>query len=193
MKLKHLIFSTSFFLLTALEVNAQTRNINYEYICKSPQSYGFTEEYCVEWRSQNPKKIVNSRNSVSAQERVYKIRLRDAATGNTNQWSFFSPGDLDREEWVIVTVTGDRVKIRHASNVMNKIWWTRQWYDHPAIAIRVCTADQFDTTDCQTAKGDSITLPEGQSIHDVQIDFKFSEGGAVSTRSVQIPLDADFD
>lgn len=193
MKSKPLILLSSIFLLTALEVNTQAQNINYEYICKNPRSYGFTEEYCAEWRQENPKKTINSRNPVSIQERVYKIRLRDAAIGNANQWGFLSPGDADREEWVVVTVRGEQVKIRHATNIMNKFWGNRQWYDHPAIAIRICTADQFEATDCQTAKGDAITLPEGTSIHDVQIDFKFSEGGAVSTRSVQIPSDAEYD
>jgi hypothetical protein len=124
---------------------------------------------------------------------VYKIRLRDAATGNARQWSFFSPGDADREEWVVVTVTGKLVKVRHATNIENKLWGNRQWYDHPATALRICDASQFEALNCQTVQGDTILLPEGKTIHDVQIDFKYSEGGGIYTRSVQIPADAEYD
>lgn len=122
-----------------------------------------------------------------AQEAVYKVRLRDVATGNANQGSVFSSGDLDREEWVVVTVVDNKkVKVRHSTSVKNKIWGTRQWYDHPATALRVCLSDGFDKKDCQTTNTDTADLPAGKSIYDVAIDFKYSEGGSIYTRSIQL-------
>jgi len=122
-----------------------------------------------------------------AQEAVYKVRLRDVSTGNANQASVFSSGDLDREEWVVVTVVDNKqVKVRHSTSVKNKFWGTRQWHDHPATALRVCVSDGFDKKDCQTATSDTVALPAGKSIYDVAIDFKYSEGGNLYTRSVQL-------
>lgn len=122
-----------------------------------------------------------------AQEAVYKVRLRDVATGNANQASVFSSGDLDREEWVVVTVVDNKqLKVRHSTSVKNKIWGTRQWYDHPATALRVCLSDGFDKKDCQTTNGDTVPIPPGKSVYDLAIDFKYSEGGSIYTRSFQL-------
>lgn len=122
-----------------------------------------------------------------AQEVTYKVRLRDVSTGNANQASVFSSGDLDREEWVVVTVIDNKqIKVRHSTSVKNKIWGTRQWYDHPATALRVCLTDGFDKKDCQTSNSDTVTLPPGKSVYDVAVDFKYSEGGSLYTRSFQL-------
>ncbi|MBF2026613.1 MAG: hypothetical protein IGS48_07590 [Oscillatoriales cyanobacterium C42_A2020_001] len=122
-----------------------------------------------------------------AQEAVYKVRLRDVSTGNANQASVFSSGDLDREEWVVVTVVNNKqVKVRHTTSIKNKFWGTRQWHDHPATALRVCISDGFDKKDCQTANSDAVAMPSGKSIYDLAIDFKYSEGGNLYTRSIQL-------
>jgi hypothetical protein len=126
----------------------------------------------------------------SATDIVYRVRLRDVSTGNANQASVFSSGDLDREEWVVVTVTDKKqLKVRHATSVKNKFWGTRQWFDHPATAIRVCETDGFDKKNCQTADSDVIAMPEGKKIHEIAIDFKYSEGGNLYTRSIQLSRD----
>ena len=188
MKLSPTIILTFVLLVTALLENVKASNINYENACNA---YGFNEEQCADWKEQNTR--YNASKNIS-QELVYKIRLRDAATGNVNQEGIFSPGDKDREEWVVVTlINNQQVKVRHATNIQNKFWGTRQWYDHPAIAIRICDVNQFDYSDCLNSQGDIAVLPEGKTIHDVQIDFKYSEGGAIYTRSVQISPDAEPD
>ncbi|MBD2104737.1 hypothetical protein [Leptolyngbya sp. FACHB-261] len=129
-------------------------------------------------------------NSAQAAETIYKLRLRDAATGNVQQGSVFSPGDLDREEWVVVTVIDNRrIRVRHATSVQNKFLPTRTWFDHPATAIRVCVAEEFDNRNCQSAQGDTVDIPTGRSIHDVAIDFRYSEAGSLYTRAVQITPD----
>jgi len=185
------IVLASIFCLMSMQVEAQ----DYEVLCRNRESYGFSQEECDRWiREQNQRSPTNSPgngrsavNSAFIGEKVYKLRLRDAPTGNIGQQSIFSPGDLDREEWVVVTlINNQRVKVRHATNVMNKFWGTRKWYDHPATAIRLCAIDGFDTSDCVTAQGDTIDLLEGKTINDVQIDFKYVEGGSVYTRTVQI-------
>ena len=185
MYLKAVIFSTSLLFVSTFPVNVQASNINYENACRAN---GFNEEQCQKWMETNAQ-FEKSNNITS--ELVYKIRLRDAATGNVRQGGIFSPGDKDREEWVVVTVINNQqIKLRHATNIENKFWGTRQWYDHPAIAIRICDINQFDSSDCQNSQGDTAILPDGKSIHDFQIDFKYSEGGAIYTRSVQIASNA---
>lgn len=185
MKFKYIIiFASILFFNSSLE-NVKASNINYENACNA---YGFNEQQCTDWQEQNAR--YNSSKNIAQQELVYKIRLRDAATGNFNQSGIFSPGDKDREEWIVVTlINNQQVRVRHATNIQNKFWGTRQWYDHPAIAIRICDVNQFDYSDCQNSQGDVAVLPEGKTIHDVQIDFKYSEGGAIYTRSVQISSD----
>ncbi|GAL91558.1 hypothetical protein N44_02261 [Microcystis aeruginosa NIES-44] len=194
MKSLSLIVSGSIVCLMSMPANAQNQT-DYEALCRNRESYGFSQEECDRWiREQNQRSPTNSSgngrsavNSAFIGEKVYKMRLRDAPTGNIGQQSIFSPGDLDREEWVVVTlINNQRIKVRHATNVMNKFWGTRKWYDHPATAIRLCAIDGFDTSDCVTAQGDTIDLPEGKTINDVQIDFKYVEGGSVYTRTVQI-------
>jgi len=126
----------------------------------------------------------------NAADTTYKVRLRDVSTGNANQASVFSSGDLDREEWVVVTITDKKqLKVRHSTSVKNKFWGTRQWFDHPATAIRVCETDGFDKKNCQTADSDIVAMPEGKKIHEVAIDFKYSEGGNLYTRSIQLSRD----
>jgi hypothetical protein len=194
MKSLSLIVSASILCLMSMQAEAQNQT-DYEALCRNRESYGFSQEQCDRWIGEQKQRSPNNTseyrqstaNPVVIGQKMYKLRLRDAATGNIGQRSIFSPGDLDREEWVVVTlINNQRVKVRHATNVMNKFWGNRQWYDHPATAIRLCTIDGFDTTDCVTAQGDTIDLPEGKTIHDVQIDFKYVEGGSVYTRSVQI-------
>ncbi|WP_036489631.1 hypothetical protein [Myxosarcina sp. GI1] len=174
--------------MNVLEVNAQLSDDYYDRACSSR---GLNEEDCNWWKQRQREYLIDKSNSAGQQKKVYKMRLRDAAIGNANQNSIFSPGDRDREEWIVVTVINNQTfKVRHATNIENKFWGFRKWFDHPAIAIRVCAFDQFDLNDCQTAQGDTALIPEGKTIHDIQIDFKYSEGGAIYTRSVQVSPDA---
>jgi hypothetical protein len=188
-------FLTSIFLLSILKLDAQALNINEKYNCNQLNLDNLNQEQCTQSKQQNTLQIANA-NKEEEEEgnaRVYKLRLRDAATGNFRQGNIFSPGDKDREEWIVVTVINNQqIKVRHATNIENKFWGTRQWYDHPALAIRICAVEQFDLNDCQTTQGDTVILPEGKTIHELQIDFKYSEGGALYTRSVQIPKDAKY-
>lgn len=186
-------FLTSIFLLGIVKINAQALNINDKYNCSQVKLSNLNQEQCIQSKQQNTQQIANASNEEEADTRVYKLRLRDAATGNFKQGNIFSPGDKDREEWIVVTViNNEQIQVRHATNIENKFWGTRKWFDHPALAIRICAVDQFDLNDCQTAQGDTVIFPEGKTIHDLQIDFKYSEGGVLSTRSVQIPKDAKY-
>lgn len=186
-------FLTSFFLLSIVKVNAQALNINDKYNCSQVKLDNLNQEQCIQSKQQNTQQVANANSEEEADTRVYKLRLRDAATGNYKQGNIFSPGDKDREEWIVVTViNNEQIQVRHATNTENKFWGTRKWFDHPALAIRICAVDQFDLNDCQTAQGDTVIFPEGKTIHDLQIDFKYSEGGVLSTRSVQIPKDAKY-
>lgn len=123
---------------------------------------------------------------------VYKVRIRDAAVGNALQNSIFSPGDADREEWFRLTVdNGNLVSILHSTNIMNKFWGNRTWYDHQTSAIRACKANLFevDKTSCITSESDKITLPQGSTIYDYSFDVRYEEGGVVSVKSLQLSKD----
>jgi hypothetical protein len=124
--------------------------------------------------------------SAQAAEEIYKVKLSDQ-TGSFGQGSVFSSSDLDRGEWVVLTITdGKTMKVKHTTNTMNKFWGTRKWFDHPATAVRICLSDGFETKDCQTAEGDTIELPAGKQIHDFQIDIKYTERETVYKRSLQV-------
>jgi hypothetical protein len=124
--------------------------------------------------------------SAQAAEEIYKVKLSDQ-TGSFGQGSVFSSSDLDRGEWVVLTITdGKTMKVKHTTNTMNKFWGTRKWFDHPATAVRICLSDGFETKDCQTAEGDTIELPAGKPIHDFQIDIKYTERETVYKRSLQV-------
>jgi len=59
------------------------------------------------------------------------------------------------------------------------------WADYPATAVRACKAkaDSFDTSDCITSSGRSITLPEGANKRDYSFEFKYRYGDTVRTGS----------
>jgi hypothetical protein len=128
-------------------------------------------------------------SSAQAAEEIYKVKLSDQ-TGSFGQGSVFSSSDMDRGEWVVLTITdGKMLKVKHTTNTMNKFWGTRKWFDHPATAVRICLSDGFETKDCQTAEGDTIELPAGKKIHDFQIDLKYTERETVYKRSLQVAKD----
>lgn len=127
--------------------------------------------------------------TAQAAEEIYKVKLTDQ-TGSLGQGSVLSSSDLDRGEWVVLTVTdGKTLKVKHTTNTMNKFWGTRKWFDHPATAVRICLSDGFETKDCQTAEGDTIALPAGKKVHDFQIDLKYTERETVYKRSLQVAKD----
>ena len=59
------------------------------------------------------------------------------------------------------------------------------WADYPATAVRACKAetDSFDTSDCITSSGRSITLPEGANKREYSFEFKYQYGETVRTGS----------
>jgi hypothetical protein len=127
--------------------------------------------------------------TAQAAEEIYKVKLTDQ-TGSFGQGSVLSSSDLDRGEWVVLTVTdGKTLKVKHTTNTMNKFWGTRKWFDHPATAVRICLSDGFETKDCQTTEGDTIALPAGKKVHDFQIDLKYTERETVYKRSLQVAKD----
>ncbi|MBD1945668.1 hypothetical protein H6F50_25505 [Coleofasciculus sp. FACHB-712] len=125
-------------------------------------------------------------SKVWAGELVYKMRLRDTVTEYKN------PSEIDeyKKEWAVVNIIdGKKIKIRHTTHIQNKAFPVNRWFDHPASAIRICLADDFEQRNCRSTSGDIATLPTGKSIHDLVIDFRYSEAGTVYTRSIQITPD----
>jgi hypothetical protein len=98
------------------------------------------------------------------------------------------PVDTSRQEWIVITVNGQKVQIRHSTTVANFIGM-RSWYDHPATLIRLCIEEGFEHKNCQTTKGDTAILPKGKTIYDMGVDFKYVESGVVVTRNFQLSSD----
>ncbi len=135
--------------------------------------------------------LVSSLSVANAVEKedTYKLRVNTQSTGNASGWSM--NGTEDSEEWVVLKVRENKsFQMYHTSLVMNKFWGTRQWFDHPVTSMRICLTDGFEKKDCQVVESDTSTIPTGKKLHDLSIDFKYSESGRSFTKNVSIAKDA---
>jgi sulfur carrier protein ThiS len=120
---------------------------------------------------------------------VEVFKLQVVSDGHSGTVPFTPiPVDTSRQEWIVITVNGRKVQIRHSTTVANFVGM-RSWFDHPATLIRLCVEEGFEHKNCQTTKGDTATLPKGKTIYDMGIDFKYVEGGVVVTRNFQLSPD----
>jgi hypothetical protein len=121
---------------------------------------------------------------------VYKLRLNvQSSIGSADMWNL--NGSEANEEWVVIKVKNKKeFNIYHATYLENKTWGTRQWFDHPVTDMRICLTDGFEKKDCKIINSDTATIPEGMSIHDLSIDFKYSEAGRSFTKNITIAKDA---
>jgi hypothetical protein len=127
--------------------------------------------------------------TAAEKEETYKLRVNTQSTGNASGWSM--NGTEDSEEWVVLKVKENKsFQMYHSSLVMNKFWGTRQWFDHPVTSMRICLTDGFEKKDCQVVESDTSTIPTGKKLHDLSIDFKYSESGRSFTKNVSIAKDA---
>jgi hypothetical protein len=127
--------------------------------------------------------------NAAEKEDTYKLRVNTQSTGNASGWSM--NGTEDSEEWVVLKVKENKsFQMYHTSLVMNKMWGTRQWFDHPVTSMRICLTDGFEKKDCQVVESDTSTIPRGKKLHDLSIDFKYSESGRSFTKNVSIAKDA---
>ena len=122
-------------------------------------------------------------------EITYKIRVNTQSSADSSGWSMI--GAENSEEWVVLKVKDNTsFKIYHTSLVVNTTWGTRQWFDHPVTSMRICMTDGFEKKDCKVVESDTATIPTGKKLHDLSIDFKYSESGRSFTKNVAIAKDA---
>jgi hypothetical protein len=123
-------------------------------------------------------------------QEVYKLRLNvKSSIGSADRWNL--NGSEANEEWVVITVKANKeFKIYHTTYLENKTWGTRQWFDHPVTDMKICLTDGFDKKDCKVVNSDTATIPEGMSLHNLSIDFKYSESGQSFTKSIMVAKDA---
>ena len=123
-------------------------------------------------------------------QEVYKLRLNvKSSIGSADRWNL--NGAEANEEWVVITVKENKeFKIYHTTYLENKTWGTRQWFDHPVTDMKICLTDGFDKKDCKVVNSDTATIPEGMKIHNLSIDFKYSESGQSFTKSIMVAKDA---
>jgi hypothetical protein len=120
---------------------------------------------------------------------TYKLRIDSKSSASTDTWSL--SGSEANEEWAVIRVKdGREFKIYHSTLLVNKTWGTRQWFDHPVTAMKVCLTDGFEKKDCQVVESDTMKMPKGMSIHNLSIDFKYSESGRSFTKNVTVAKDA---
>ncbi len=114
---------------------------------------------------------------VSAEElaRTYKLKL----SGN---WWRGKP-------WtgIIVEKQGVTLRIRFTEQGSTFGALDGRWFDSPAVAVKACLGkvDSFETTDCVTTQGDTITLPIGADLSKYTFDFKYKnrDGSATLQKS----------
>jgi hypothetical protein len=119
---------------------------------------------------------------------TYKLRIDTKSSVSTDTWSL--SGFEANEEWAVIKVKGREFKIYHSTLLVNKTWGSRQWFDHPVTAMKVCLTDGFEKKDCQVIESDTMTMPKGISIHNLSIDFKYSESGRSFTKNITVAKDA---
>jgi hypothetical protein len=120
---------------------------------------------------------------------TYKLRLNTRSSASTDTWSL--NGAEANEEWAVIKVKNNKeFKIYHATLLVNKLWGTRQWFDHPVTAMRICLTDGFEKKNCQVVDSDTATIPQGMTINNLSIDFKYSESGQSFTKNITVAKDA---
>jgi hypothetical protein len=136
--------------------------------------------------------LLSSYSTTLATEKqeVYKLRLNvNSSIGSADGWNL--NGKEANEEWVVIKVKGNKeFKIYHTTYLENKTWGTRQWFDHPVTDMRICMTDGFEKKDCKVVNSDTANIPEGMSLHNLSIDFKYSESGRSFTKNVTVAKDA---
>jgi hypothetical protein len=119
-----------------------------------------------------------------------RLRQRYRSTQPTNfghSRSFVRQSARNR----VIKVKGNKeFKIYHTTYLENKTWGTRQWFDHPVTDMRICMTDGFEKKDCKVVNSDTANIPEGMSLHNLSIDFKYSESGRSFTKNVTVAKDA---
>lgn len=128
----------------------------------------------------------------AAAREVYKLQISSTGGGGLSlpiPLPAPIPIDTSRQEWIVITVDPNGyLTVRHTTSVVNLIGF-RTWHDHPATSIKVCRTQGFELTDCTTTMGDRALLPEGATIYDVTIEFKYVEGGLIQTQKLQLAED----
>jgi hypothetical protein len=135
--------------------------------------------------------VLNHSTAIAAEKQeVYKLRLGvNSSIGSADMWSL--NGSEANEEWVVINVQDKKkFKIYHTTYLENKTWRTRQWFDHPVTAMKICLTDGFEKKDCKVVNSDTATIPRGTTIHNLSIDFKYSESGRSFTKNIVISPDA---
>jgi hypothetical protein len=121
---------------------------------------------------------------------VYKFRLNvNLLSGTADMWNL--SGREAIEEWVVIKIKNKKeFEIYHTTYLENKTWKTRQWFDHPVTEMKICAIDGFEKNNCKVVNSDTTTIPEGLALHDLSIDFKYSESGRSFTKNITVAKDA---
>ena len=114
--------------------------------------------------------------------------MAPAANAETIKHKFKESGDGWRgRPWmgVVVIQDGNTFTPRRTEQTSAFSAVVGSWADYPATAVRACVAaaDSFDTSNCITSKGTSITLPDGANKADYSFEFKYLYGETIRTGS----------
>jgi hypothetical protein len=120
---------------------------------------------------------------------TYKRRLPITLTNN-DVVDGYEANDGYHTSWVVVKVNSNReFKIYHTTHLTRGRLFSR-WFDHPVTAMKICLTDGFDASNCKVVNSDTATIPEGKTISDLSISFKYTESGKEYRDTLTIPRDA---
>lgn len=126
--------------------------------------------------------------TLAAEKQItYKIKLGE----QSSEGGLFNFNGSDTgSEFVVIKLTDKQFKIYHTTLVVNRAWFTSRWFDHPVTAMKICITDGFDKKDCKIIDSDTATIPNNLTIHDLSIDFKYTESDRVFTKNIIVAKDA---
>jgi hypothetical protein len=128
-------------------------------------------------------------NSSTQPEVTYKRRLPITLTNNDVVDTLYA-NDGNYSSWAVVKINSKReFKIYHTTHLTRGMLVSR-WFDHPVTAMKICMTDGFDASDCKVVDGDTAMIPEGKTISNLSISFKYTESGKEYRETLNIPKDA---
>lgn len=132
--------------------------------------------------------MVLQANAAIAGDKIYKIEI-----GETDVTSSTLSGERykkirGRSEWAVLRVNdGGTVQLKYVIRTTNS-YGVSTWSNDVITALNVCPVmDQRSA--CLNLKGDRFTLPKGNSVKDIRLEFQIQENNVSRVRFVQVPRD----
>jgi hypothetical protein len=130
--------------------------------------------------------LLSSPLETLASEVKYKYPLDVLLTDNSIT-RVYSCGSVECRDWAIVKVKdGQQFSVYHTTEKLRG--FGGRWTDRSVKAMKICTTNGFELSNCNVVKSDTATIPNGLTIHDLSIELLYNQNGRDSrTTSFTIP------